>query len=511
MSAIGDYIHYSRSGYEQFGTRTGKKRKGKDNWKGKGVGYKFNRPEIPRYDGIPEADIQQLRNLLRAMYGGKEGRSKVGENNLADQIDNAILTQLSSAFREITAWGDVRTISSAAAVRRAETQLPLSTNYVSLNAYIKNLDRLIDFTNKMRGGVIKLGTGKNQVKYTVDQIRILKGQLETAYEDATRIFLNGEGGSKQNFVVGKVDKQGNIISQETIKTILNPRIVEQLINAARAAGTLNKDKGLAFEYAVHALGMKMDDAADKEIIDFITSATTKTAGSDTHKVEFSQDRFSKKAVESKNFDNEFWTSHVNPNVPNKVDVNVQVKGRPLRANVKNYNLKASSSVKVLEDMNLLRALEQSSSDMFINHYLNLVVTSQGKDGNSHGPIEPNGFKDGARAEAAFSILKIALMGTPQEVAQGGSLANLFIVNDNTSADVHIYTIADIYSKCLNNLNAFSVTVGGTNILDYSPIQNWAGKETLSMTMAYRRIADLIMRLASVTVRVAIKTKVIQGN
>lgn len=166
------------------------------------------------------------------------------------------------------------------------------------------------------------------------------------------------------------------------RSTIEQNLVNQLNDAIETYAPLfgvNAEKGAFFEDVVPIVGDMVQSLAingsNQQIRDAVKSISSK-ANSQV-KVQLS-DQFFNPGMLSKGFQNIFQTIKYSND---KIDIEMDYRGKPIQASLKNLNLKSnwqSKNITVTSGNSLLQLLQDENSNDFINHYLNLFAEHRAK-------------------------------------------------------------------------------------------------------------------------------------
>lgn len=422
--AIGDYIHYTNQGYQDFGITQKGPAKGDAAYESR---YKIldRAREQQKIHSRAQKDIKGLESFLNTLIYPEEKKSK-------NQIDQKVFSQfqkmVQQAFQE--KWGffniDMRHLHVYKTKKIAETQQSISTS--SLQSYSNQLTVLVE----------RLGTKKDTEK-DVQEIKKIIKKIEII--------------AKQNNPDAEIDL--------TIKK--NKDLIAE-INYALSLATFNyKMLGDAFEIwlagAAELANYESQNTSKELLQDFCKDLNKKVSGGNTAKsvvsvANVSAEFVDKEAIKQPLIDSKWSLSDtvdvITKSSQQKTDMTFNWKGTPLQVSAKNYSLKDDGAViHLLSGTSLYQILLSGSlSASYVNHFLNIVTTN-----------------DKSSLQYAHNNLKLIILAqalTGQGLKDSG-MSDTFIINARSKKHIYVFTMNQIfkaYSKtpeAINIGNTLSIT------------------------------------------------------
>lgn len=242
-------------------------------------------------------------------------------------------------------------------------------------------------------------------------------------------------------------------------------------------------QGNLFEAMLSALNYTRDGYANKVGEELSQMILAGVAGGDRATVAYRTTRFSPGIVNNKNIpdSNKLFsrtigdfslTANASP-TQGKVDVIIQANSNSnigntidLRISAKNVDLKLSHGwIHVVSGTSLLALLE-SESDDYVNHYINIFAEHEDKTADA----QLNKIRQAYTKLTNFLIAMKALTGEVTRISKNGTLvddsANVFVVNDSSTGNFHIYSMSSIKAKLMEKYirSSDSALSGGKNII-----------------------------------------------
>ena len=239
-------------------------------------------------------------------------------------------------------------------------------------------------------------------------------------------------------------------------------------------------QGNLFEAMLSALNYTREGYVNKVGQELSQMVLAGVAGGDRATVAYRTTRFNPDIVNNKNIPNKLFsrsigdfslTANASP-TQGKVDVIIQANSNSnigntidLRISAKNVDLKLSHGwIHVVSGTSLLALLE-SESDDYVNHYINIFA--EHKD---TADAQLNKIRQAYTKLTNFLIAMKALTGEVTRISTNGTLvddsANVFIVNDSSTGNFHIYSMSSIKAKLMEKYirSSDSALSGGKNVI-----------------------------------------------
>ena len=234
-------------------------------------------------------------------------------------------------------------------------------------------------------------------------------------------------------------------------------------------------QGNLFEAMLSALNYTQEGYVNKTYQELSQMVMAGVKGGGRATVAYRTDRFNKNVADrlfSRSIGDFSLMANASP-TQGKVDVVIQANSNSnvgnsvdLRISAKNVNLKLSHGwIHVVSGTSLL-ALLQDENDNYVNHYINIFAQHPDRDADA----KLNEMRQAYTKLTNFLIAIKALTGEVTRISQSGSLvndsANVFVVNDSSTGQFHIYSMASIKQKLMEKyINSTSGELsGGRNVI-----------------------------------------------
>lgn len=469
MSGIGDYIHYTRSGYIAHGTT-------KDGPPGSNAQQVFQRTknDILSEIGRPnEAHFRSLEQKLSQFFFARE-------ENLGD-VNFQHLEELLGAM--VLKWSNIAFSGGGVTQRKLSTKQPkyatIAKYYNSAKRIKEIMDARLQKSQQSNKDITNLEKQLDAIQKLIDELEVIVKDYETANqgklesEKPKTIDGNKYDIALINTLLGKIDGH-QVLS--VIGTYLEGIIglVDDRVQSTTEAIGLNLADQILTGTQSSAIkqGATIDKSLQAEIKKLeakVNNKTTLASGTvGKHKIDIRMEGNFKKVTAG------------------KIDVNLLYEGNPYRISAKSYNIAKRPNIILGSNQPLFQILQRNSADEdFINHYLN-ILTSHAKGGGKH-PL----YKD-ALSIGRFIIAADGIAGAAQKTGYADTL----VIADRSSKRIKVISM----SSLLNNVDKYFKIIGYDNI-NWVGYNKWKGKDKSfkSEEAAKTRISDLIVRLHQIKI------------
>ena len=550
---IGNYIHWKYTNYLKYGTGT--KEHPKDI-----ISIKTKALEDQRNLVLNESKLKKninkklekdkLENQLNFFFNRNSNTKQLVKGISNEDLHRSIIKKIQERFGDLVQIDEnLKATISDAAMSQKYGKLKENASYNSVVAvynriaYIKkDIDRFI--APKLLEGK---GLSRNQT-FIQNSFNDVAKMFQESIDLSDRTFSELLGDAKiSNFdpaliktielekeeihnKLGQIYTRtkmqgGKIFMTEGLIPLLNEVI--KRINKANAAYYT----GLAGEMYV-ALVTKIGSnkaitEVNKLLADFSTGLVDNNLGLVGQNTTYSAMNKQAFAVSGKTNDN-YFTSFDGKNsislkaTQDKVDVVITLdNGELLNASVKNYNLSDPlKNITLLSGTNMLKYL--SAYQTFVNHYLNIVSQSLSEPRNesdrSFREQIPQSLIIEANKTLLLTLTLKALAGGVEKLSldQSGfiknDMAEVFILNDNSTGQFKVFFIEDIINK---------IGLNYSKIIDYIDMDNFSENFRPGMywitqykngvrnySDAYSRINNLLNSFVSQRLHISLKQTVL---
>ncbi len=407
-SAIGNYVHYSWANYLKSGTdRTRNKGHNKfDAWKSQ-RGDIIERAEKLAGSAFQQ-ESQAIKDLEDSLNALMTPMSTASPNiaNIQKKVDKTMYKEFEDALQKIDhGTGNVVFKNSG-------------KDYIG-KARSNNVEDVLKRIDRLENELIRQARSKTISKDIFDKVKEIKSVYQNSYNEIQRMMENSN--MKASTALKRVGSKNKL---KEYREALN-----EIIKEYAAFPDIFTQKGALFEHLIKYAPKVMDESAD--------AAIGKVVGDITGKVAFDQSAFDSYFTDHQNISDVLTSTHVSQN---KIDVIVEWEGKTLNISAKNVNLE-SNWIHIVSKSSLLYLL-QDEDGQFVNHFLNIYAT--------HRRVGSQSSLTASRSAMLEEIKLILLYKALTGDTYGKKAANLFIVNDNRTGTVKVYTISGIIEKAASS-------------------------------------------------------------
>ena len=469
MSAIGDYVHLTAQGYNNYGITRKKRFQGYSFDTAKDVEIEKIKAKL----GVPsEASMQQLEDGLNSFfYNAKTGNSTDTEI----QVMNEILQTMSNQFGEKLGNIDFSTGDIIA----SQEQIDASISQIRRIATEDNQDSIL---NQLKTKISKFNTLLPKLARSINLDESYM-QIEREYQSVKAEFEALE------YQIVNSEKMPKKLSNEIISKENNLiKRMNKLISSYATMPAISLQKGEFLEYLTAYITGVINDQTVAEVSETMDSVKQ---GGQTEDVKIEVQNFVQSftqngLTEKINFGKDVLTIKQSQQ---KIDVQVDINTEQLGASIKNVNLQNSGArIHTVSGSNLMFFLQDIEPD-FANHYLNLNAMH-----SRPGALSKESIKD-VNANMKAVMAARALTGA----TYGRTAANIFIVNDNKTGKVRVISMAKLVDAIADLENARYISVklnNGKSIYEKQSFVNKVPKGDKDRTGA-ARISNLLNSLRSI--------------
>lgn len=332
----------------------------------------------------------------------------------------------------------------------------------------KEKNFLNKITYKSRANTLRLNTILQRVQKIqqcqaaikdVTEKEKLQEQIEEIYKILNSIIKTTTGDIKTDM------EDSTIIAQKISLDKAKP--VVDIINAIIAyysAGPVSTQISEAFsEIVTYAMQLKAKELSYDKMKEQIQEAF-KTGGSSRHVNIYQAETFYSRVWEHFSLDRYIKTEDALISIlssKNKVDMVAEIGGKQVNVSLKNYNLRGSFNIHLVQAAPLLYMIKDEPTD-FINHYLNLIA-----DHPQDPAVKIKADYVAAHDAMKFTLLFYALVGYNQE-----KQVDTFILRDKYTQKTRIYSIPQLWNRIENNPTYATVeTKNGESLSEITLLNN----------------------------------------
>lgn len=521
MSAIGDYIHYTSSGYFMAGVN----KRGKTNVRYESqLATAFNNQrrvvsqQLYNQNPLSVKEKQELEKSITTLMTPDTGDK--GLDQLWGKLEEAFFNEFQDCavaldrkhaeifrpgYADNQALGLTRIRKTDRGVRGEQKTGNISQTRLStimkrvdlLNAAIKNVEQ----SSKNNGG-----TYLQKLK---EQMRIICQNLSFLLNSAQEAMKQVNYPELKDLIAKNYPNTNSILFDwKDAKPVITE--VNRMINMVNSVQNLQK--GTLFQMIIAfapLVGKGYSEKQLKKVVDSVVG----TSGKST--VKFDPKDFYlgvnlDKILNAANKGSYKLNDNLYESViasQNKIDVVLNWKGKEINVSAKNLNMNpgaVSPYIHLVSQSSLLALLTSMSPD-FVNHYLNMIST------HKYTKNKLIQLQDIPQYQETKDLLKLSLLASAfVGYKKDTSKANIFIVNDNTSGKVRIYDINSlvnkIYTEGLLDKQAFLIEPAIENII----LNNRFMGDQRSAEGATQRIQNVLSQIHGYKISVKFKKSILTG-
>lgn len=485
MSAIGDYVHLTAAGYYRHGTK------------------RFDKNES-NYNQVPKIFQNQKSSLRKKMEAKKSNELLSSQEQIElsealellmrpsgsqqqieelNRIWQAMLGEFSKEFND--SLGDIQrqcaNVFADSALGNTQNFLKMidtkvkkdqSTRQIKLQTILKRI-KTIQHLMANAEKTPKLEVLKNQIDEIYENLAVASNQSEEALRDT------GYNLGDDNVQLSPNIEMSNLLLTEQqyggVVSALNKII-------ARTSGSANLQKGTLFQYMIAVAPLVCKKTTVDNLEDFLKTSVVGTTGKSSVSIDSS--RFFEgvklgdilKNYQQKVNDHFYVSNSVSQD---KVDVMLQWNEKTIPISAKNINMRSGKNIHLVSGASLL-AMVADLDQNYMNHFLN--ITAQHNFSKDTKIIQPNLLN-----QAHISLKEILMLEALQGYKTNAQQADFFVVNDNTTGKVKIYSIAQLVLDALDKIDNFvQVTTNGE-----TPIENIRFANDFALKDYSARITKLV--------------------
>ena len=488
MSAIGDYIHLTAAGYENYGITKNSKNKGTD------LAASITTQKDDIYQRlknnrgyVKNKDIKTFEKILNSTKKDLE-QQKEDDGSTRAQLKKLLDEKFDASLGKVD-WSTL----NVSATKNQKNPVPYVRSSMKLSTVVESLQQLNKIINTLRStnGAANRDKIQQQIQALNKQYGILKKQITRTDRGQTIIELSNKYSGK-NLFNNEKDLLENF---ESFRENLNT-----LISQYSSMPAINLQKGDLFEYLVAAAPLSAQELAVNAIEEKIRKSVL---GKDREEVKFNKKSF---ANVTERFEN--GTLSTTRKSQGKIDVLLKWQGKDLKISAKNVNLQAYY-IHVLSGSSFLYMIQDLNGD-FVNHFINVYSIQQ--KGGSLAANFAQQRKDSMDA-MKFILMYKALTGDNYN----RNAANVFAINDNSASgkgSIKVYTMEQLIHKIISQgLYDRGITINGkTTLNEKFKIENNIAVDAVNNTQegnaqaAKIRITNILSYLHSQKIHASLSTK-----
>lgn len=498
MSAIGDYIHYTKKGYEMHGI---------DRYGGNGIAYNYaNVKNLIRkrmQSTLKKYDVSGLEDGLNYLLGSTDNSEKyTNRNEILNKVEEILEERFGNTLGQIDFnTGDISATQLAASAQSkgVASKAKIQANAAQEGVYLSTIISRIRALESIRDSI----DSKEKAATLTKKLNDVYRNLNEAYNGLKRGMI---GTFRDDNRLKNIDNKTISIAEGSIGRNLITDI-NTLLKDYSAIPAINLQKGDLFEYIIALVPAIGKGVAEEELNQTLERLSKTVSGGDRSKV----------TIDFKNFTNELDYSKLNLShyivsgdkqmaisygtSQGKIDIQLEWNGQIIPVSAKNVNLKSPNDIHILSGASFL-ALIQDMDPVFVNHYLNVVAQHH----SSRGPdaaIDNSPVTGTAQAHEAMKwmLLYKALSGDVYE----REAASVFIVNDNSKQNggVKVFHISDLVEKAMKAIDIYTTITTNGKDLSTMRIDNHWHQGSYS-----HRITDFLTKLHQEKISASLKSNIL---
>lgn len=437
MSAIGDYVHYTAKGYNQYG-----------------IAHKGENPSFMNY---ADHKAKTLAKLHQSKLDDKKGLEDAITSILSPQDDSGSPgAQIQSAVQAMleekfgAALGRINwetgNITKGTTNGSGGTIAAIKDGAGQMSIELSTILKRVQAIEQMRDMIPNSQT-KEELNDRVKQIYSELNQILTQKKTGIIGQLRAIVGAGVSYDVDGVTISNQMINLGSAASVIT--LINQTLKEYAATPPINLEKGDLFEEVIYLAPAVARLSAGERMQDILGSLGGGVVGGARTKVEINLKEFTGDLdYGALNFKGSAVSETHQAAVSfgasqDKVDVNLEWNGNVIPISAKNVNLSSSFGVHILSGSSLLYLIQDEGND-FVTHYMNIIASHP--DGGVTAGLQA------AHEAAKLALLYKALTG---DTYGKESVAEIFLVNDNSRpGGVYIYEMQDLIQKASENLDMY---------------------------------------------------------
>lgn len=506
MSAIGDYIHYTKKGYEQHGiSKNGNSE----------ISYNYaivkNIIRSRMNSTLKKYNIEGLEEGLNYLLGSVDNSENyTSRNEIRNKIEEILYNRFGETLGTINF--DTGDISASQLVATAKSKGEASKNKIQADAnqqgvYLSTIMSRVRALEQIRDSFV--GDKTFKAKELTTKLNNVYKMIKEAYKAVSAIKVS-VGDFRNDDKLKDLENKTIGIGEGTIGRNLITDI-NALLKDYISLPAINLQKGDLFEYLIALVPAISKGLAEEELDQELKRLSKSVVGGDRTKVKIDFQNFTDKIDYEKlslshyivSGDKKFAISYGTSQ--GKIDINLEWEGQTIPISAKNVNLKGPNEVHILSGASFL-TLIQDADPVFANHYLNVIAqhhVSRGHDENDTDTALDNTPVQGA-AQAHEAMKWLVLYKALSGDVYDREAASVFIINDNSKqgGGVKVYYIEDLVEKAMKAVDTYTtITANGSDLSTMRIENHWhRGSYT-------GRITDFISRLHQQKISASLKNNI----
>lgn len=473
MSAIGNYIHYSKKNYQDYGTT----RNGLSNYaKATKIFNKQKEHMMKNIKTTNSANLKEIEKYLNSLLHNKGINTNFASEEAYKEFMKIVNEAFNSTFKGFT-------FSEGGWVNRPKGYEKINSKNITLST-LKKYKITLDKINQKISNKTKIDQG-------------VKDELLSTLNEINKIISESEKNNKKG--------KSHVAGEDIINKINNALKKATLPYAGAIGAGFENFLGIASVLA----DSKAENLSDKEVREMAKElkkqGSSKVVGDATSQVTLDLSKMDQNLVNLNRVKHSLgkgWQQIDEHNeyliganeTQDKVDVIFKWKDEELNVSAKNYNLTDKQDVHILTGSSLLYMIQHENAD-FINHWLNTIAY-----GEEDEFLEIDNFN---LAHEAMKVTLLVKALTGQGLGRASS-ADTFILNARKSgggSKVYVWSMKELLDNLTKNLNKNVKFSGYPNKLKMS----WAGDSDYPDTsLAQTRITNLLLSLHNQKISVSIR-------
>lgn len=473
MSAIGDYIHLTKTGYNKHGIS----RNGSDKaWQSQ---LEWRQRQVKDLT-VDEKNLKEYEELVKEIVNSKN--QNVNTSLISQNVIDYTVKQFNNKFQQSNVDLDNLQInisdSRGEYIGRVRTHMNKTANGQTVHTITTTMATLLNKINTLEAMISKVPAGltDKSAKDLGERVKNIKKLYGEAFELTEEQIANWRDNQ---------EKFKKIVPSGGAKVVALRAELNRAIEIYASYPAINLYEGTLFENLLGSALWAADMTAYKNIEEVI-KATVK--GDEKITVNFNQNAFDK-SFQDKILLPDGSKLQLSGQIDyrSKIDVALTWKNQPFRISAKNLTIHGHQGMASLVDESPLTTMVQNMDTNFVNHYLNLT---------SIKGLKTSEKAHMARADMKKNLAITALAGL--HINNKDAHVNIFAVNDKEGKGIKFITVKNLAEKMEKMPSSVSVVYNNKY-----PVMNFSFNKNIQQDTAEARIIQLIQEMHSLKVHAAI--------
>ena len=473
MSAIGEYIHLTKTGYNKHGIS----RNGSNNiWKSQ---LEWRQKQVQNLT-VDEKKLRDYEELVKEIVNPNKQNTNISQ--VAQDIIDYTVKQFDNKFQQVNV--DLNNVqinmsdSREDYIGRVKTRMSKTVDGKIIHTITTTMETLLNKINTLESMITQIP--ENLTDKSAKDLAARVDKIKELYGEAFNLTKKQIAKWKDN-----QEKFKKISPSGGAKVVALRAELNRAIELYASYPAINLYEGTLFENILGSALWATDMAAYRTIEDVIK---TTVKGDENITVNFNQNAFDKSFQDKIILpDGSKLQLSGQVNYRSKIDVAFEWKNQPFRISAKNLTIHGHQGTASLVDGSPLTTMVQNMDTDFVNHYLNLA-SIQG--------LKTSDKAKEAKAEMKKNLAITALAGL--HINNKNAHANIFAVNDKEGQGVKFITVKNLSEKMETMQKSVSVKYNNKN-----RVTEFSFNRNIKQETAQARIIKLIQEMHSLKVHTAI--------